>query len=388
MLIRKSILPGFCLLSFIFLNACNSRENAGAGTGDEVINYPVITIQPRSTTLQSLYPATIEGQQDIEIRPKIDGYVEAIYIDEGDLVKLGQPLFKINAPQYEQEVRTAKAAIKIAQANVNTAQMEVNKIKPLVEKNIISNYELDAAEFALESRQAELAQAEATLANASTNLNYTEINSPVTGIVGTLPYKIGSLVNSNTSLPLTRVSNTQNIFAYFSVNEKQVLELSAQSSGNIQNQLTSMPSVYLTLADGSRYSRPGKVDATSGSINTATGSIRLRATFPNPDGRIKSGSSGVVIIPLALDSAIVIPQKATYEIQGKKFVYTVDKDHIVHSQAIEVMDNNDGQFYVVSQGLKAGDAIILEGLGSVRDEVEVLPEPVNADSLYRAVNPN
>ena len=388
MLLKKPLTLALSLLSVSFFFSCGNSKKTGSGTENEVINYPVITIQPRSTTLQSHYPATIEGQQDIEIRPKIDGYVEAIYIDEGDRVTQGQALFKINAPQYEQEVRTAKAAINIAEANVNTAQMEVNRIKPLVEKNIISNYELEAAEFALQSRKAELAQAEANLSNASTNLSYTEINSPVNGVVGTLPYKIGSLVNSNTTLPLTRVSNTQNVFAYFSVNEKQVLELTAHSSGNIQDQLTSMPEVYLTLANGTRYAKAGKVDASSGSINTATGTIRLRATFPNPDLMIKSGSSGVVIIPLELKSAIVIPQKATYEIQGKKFVYVVDGDNLVHSQAIEVMDNNDGQFYVVSDGLKPGDSIILEGLGSVRDGVEVLPEPVNADSLYREVNPN
>lgn len=386
--IPKYITPAICLFSFLFMFSCGDRKSAGSGAGEQVVNYPVISIQPRSTTLQSHYPATIEGQQDIEIRPKIDGYVEAIYIDEGDRVSKGQRLFKINAPQYEQEVRTAKAAIKIAEANVNTAQMEVNKIKPLVEKNIISNYELEAAEFALQSRQAELAQAQATLANASTNLGYTIINSPVNGIVGTLPYKIGSLVSSNTTLPLTRVSNTSNVYAYFSVNEKQVLELTAGSKGSIQNQITSMPEVYLTLANGNTYAKPGKVDASSGSINTATGSIRLRATFPNPNQVIKSGSSGVVIIPLKLDSAIVIPQKATYEIQGKKFVYKVEEDNIVHSQSIEVMDNNDGQFYVVKEGLNPGDKVILEGLGSLRDGVEILPEPVNTDSLYREVNPN
>ena len=171
------------------------------------------------------YPATIQGQQNIEIRPKIDGYIETIYVDEGATVKKGQLLFRINAPQYEQEVRTAQADIKIAQADVNAAQMQVNKVRPLVEKGIISKYELESAQYTLEARQAALAQAQARLANARTNLSYTSVTSPVNGVVGTFPYKIGSLVSSNTAQPLTTVSNIGNIYAYFSLNEKQSLSI-------------------------------------------------------------------------------------------------------------------------------------------------------------------
>src|SRR5690606_20063723 len=188
----------------------------------------------------------------------------------------------INAPQYEQEVRTAKAAVQIAQASVNSAQMEVNKVGPLVKKNIISEYELEAAQFNLESQQAQLAQAEATLANASTNIGYTQITSPVNGVVGTLPYKIGSLVNSNTTL--TTVSNITNIYAYFSINEKQVLEISGKFSNgpSTKASLAAMPSVSLIMANGENFPHPGKIETTSGLINTATGSISVRATFPNP----------------------------------------------------------------------------------------------------------
>lgn len=371
----------------LILTSCNSERKNPNASGDQILDYKVMTLSTQTATLESNYPATIEGEQNIEIRPKIDGFIEAIYVDEGAVVRQGQRLFKINAPQYEQEVRTGKAAIEIAQASVNSARMDVDKVRPLVEKGIISKYELESAEFNLQAKEAQLAQAKATLANANTNLGYTLITSPVNGVVGTLPYKIGSLVNSNTPLPLTTVSNIANIYAYFSINEKQLLEFSNNSGKSFQAELSSLPPVSLLLADGSMFSHQGKIDATSGAINTATGSIRVRATFPNPDNIVRSGSSGVVVIPLTIDAAIVIPQKVTYEIQGTKFVYVVGEDNTVSSRAIKVMDNNDGHFYVVTEGLAKGDKIVLEGLPTLRDGVSIKPVLItNTDSLYQGLN--
>ncbi|HEX8460482.1 MAG TPA: efflux RND transporter periplasmic adaptor subunit, partial [Segetibacter sp.] len=224
------------VFSFLFLlAACGGKDQkaaagaggaAGAGAAPVVKDYPVITVTPQTTTLFTDFPATVQGQQNIEIRPKIDGYIQTIYVDEGATVRRGQPLFRISAPQYEQDVRTAQANIKIAQADVNAAQMQVNKVRPLVEKNIISHFELESAQYTLQSRQAALAQARATLANARTNLGYTSVTSPVNGVVGTIPYKIGSLVSGNTTQPLTTVSNIGNIYAYFSINEKDALNFS------------------------------------------------------------------------------------------------------------------------------------------------------------------
>lgn len=371
----------------LVLTSCNRERKNSNASGDQALDYKAVTLSTQTATLKSNYPATIEGEQNIEIRPKIDGFIEAIYVDEGAVVKQGQRLFKINAPQYEQEVRTGKAAIEIAQASVNSARMDVDKVRPLVEKGIISKYELESAEFNLQAKEAQLAQAKATLANANTNLGYTLITSPVNGVVGTLPYKIGSLVNSNTPLPLTTVSNIANIYAYFSINEKQLLEFSNNSGKSFQAELSSLPPVSLLLADGSLFSHQGKIDATSGAINTATGSIRVRATFPNPDNIVRSGSSGVVVIPLTIDSAIIIPQKVTYEIQGTKFVYVVGEDNTVSSRAIKVMDNNDGHFYVVTEGLTKGDKIVLEGLATLRDGVTIKPVFItNTDSLYQGLN--
>lgn len=384
---RIKPLSAFIIPTLLLLSSCGENKGAGNAAGNQVMDFPVITIKPQSITLNSNYPSTIEGEQNIEIRPKVDGFIEKIYVDEGATVRKGQPLFLINAPQYEQGVRSARAAIQIAEAGVNSAQMEVNKIRPLVDKKIISSYQLEGAQFNLESQQAQLARAKADLVNATTNLGYTEITSPVNGVIGTLPYKIGSLVSSNTAQPLTVVSNITNIYAYFSINEKEALEISGQFNGtSTKASLAAMPPVSLILANGVKYAYPGKIETTSGLINTSTGSISVRAGFPNPENIIRSGSSGVVTIPVTYESTIVIPQKSTYEIQGKRFVYNVQDDGSVVSKPITVLSNNDGQFYIVTEGLVVGDKIAMEGLATLRDGLVIKPVAVNADSVYQSIN--
>jgi membrane fusion protein (multidrug efflux system) len=379
------------LLFISFLVSCggNDKNKAAetAAQANAVKDYPVVTITPHTTTLFSDYPASIQGQQNVEIRPKIDGYVERMYVDEGASVRKGQALFQISAPQYEQGVRTAEANIKIAQADVNSAGMEVNKVRPLVEKNIISKYELESAQFNLQAKQAALAQANATLANARINLGYTSITSPVTGVIGTIPYKIGSLVSSNTTLPLTTVSNIKNIYAYFSINEKQALEFSLNTKGaNTRERLASLPPVTLLLADGKEFPEKGTIETAGGMINTQTGSISVRATFPNPGGIVRSGSSGIVRVPATVNAAILVPQKSTYEIQGKKFVYLVGDSGKVRSVEIQIRTNSGGRNFVVENGLKPGETIVVEGVASLREGAVIKPRKVNADSLYNQQN--
>ncbi|HWJ27503.1 MAG TPA: efflux RND transporter periplasmic adaptor subunit, partial [Flavisolibacter sp.] len=298
------------VIAFSFLiTSCGNKEKSGAGNSvaaqqNQVKDYAVIAIKPRSTVLNSDFPATIQGQQNIEIRPKIDGYMQAIYVDEGASVRKGQLLFKISAPQYEQDVRTAQANVKIAQADVNAAQMQVNKVRPLVEKDIISHYELESAEYTLQAKQAALAQANANLINARTNLSYTTIYSPVDGVIGTLPYKIGSLVSSTTTEPLTTVSSIGNIYAYFSINEKQALNFFSRVKGaTLQDKLATLPLVQLILPNGAEFPQRGKIETAGGMVNTQTGSVDIRATFPNPGGLVRSGTSATVRIPVTLDTA-------------------------------------------------------------------------------------
>ncbi|MGI8634275.1 MAG: efflux RND transporter periplasmic adaptor subunit [Segetibacter sp.] len=309
-----------------------------------------------------------------------------MYVDEGATVRKGQRLFLISAPQYEQMVRTAQADIKIAQANVNAAEMQVNKVRPLVEKDIISKFELESAQYTLQARQAALAQARATLANARTNLGYTSVTSPVNGVVGTIPYRIGSLVSSNTAQPLTTVSNIGNIYAYFSINEKQALEYVKNNPGKtLHERLAKIPPVSLILSTGTEFPQKGKIETASGLINTQTGSVSVRATFPNPGNIIRSGSSGVVRIPRTIDSAILVPQKATFEVQGKKFVYIAESTGTVRIAEIKVIDVGNGQYFVVTEGVRAGEKIVLEGVATLKEGASIKPREVNADSVYQQV---
>lgn len=371
-----------CLLFIGALAGCGRKDQKDSTA--QVKDYPVMTITLQSTTLYTDYPATIEGQQNVEIRPMIEGYIEKIYVDEGATVTRGQQLFKIRAPQFEQEERTAQANIKIAQANVNAAEMQVNKVRPLVQKNIISKYELEAAEFELEAKRAALAQAEATLVNARTNVGYTMVTSPVNGVIGTLPLKIGSLVSPSTGTPLTTVSNIGQVYAYFSINEKQALHFATSVKGaTSEERLKSLPPVTLVMADGTEFSEKGRVETASGLINTATGSVQVRATFPNPNNVIRSGSSGMVRIPANLEDAILVPQKSTYEIQGKTFVYVLGDSSMVRSAEIKTRNNSGGRFFVVTEGLQAGDKIVVEGVAGLREHLRINPKEVNADSLLK-----
>ncbi|RYZ32831.1 MAG: efflux RND transporter periplasmic adaptor subunit, partial [Sphingobacteriales bacterium] len=310
-----------------------------------------------------------------------------IFVDEGAAVKKGQLLFSINAPQYEQMVRTANAAISSAEAEVNAAQLQVNKTKPLVEKDIISKYDLEAAQLTLQSRRAALSQARAELANAKVNLGYTRITSPVDGVIGSIPFKTGSLVSGTSAQPLTTVSNISKVYAYFSMNEKQLLDFSRNYDGKgLQAQIKNIPPVSLVLSDGTTYAENGKIESINGLINTNTGSVSLRATFSNPSMLLRSGASAMVRIPQHLENAILIPQKSTIDLQGKKFVYVVDNKGIIKNTEVEIMELAKDNFYVVTKGLNAGDKIVLEGFQSLKDGMEIKPEEKNADSVYSEIS--
>ncbi|TCD12713.1 efflux RND transporter periplasmic adaptor subunit [Pedobacter frigidisoli] len=383
---RKVTTLFFSISIAMILASCGGNDDAkkaaaAAAAGPQA--YPVFTVNAQTTELNSDYPATIEGIQNIDIRPKVDGFIQRILVDEGAVVKKGQLLFTIMAPQYEQEVRTARAAISSAEADVNAAQLQVNKTKPLVEKDIISKYDLDAAQLTLQSRKAALAQARASLANAQVNLSYTSITSPVDGVVGSIPFRTGSLVSSSSTEPLTTVSNTSKVYAYFSLNEKQLLDFSKTYKGNtLAQQMKNIPAVSLVLADGNVYAQNGRIESINGQINTATGSASLRATFPNPISLLKSGGSASVRIPQKVENAILVPQKSTIDLQGKKFVYVLGDSAKIISTEIQIMDLAKDKFYVVTKGLKAGDKVVLEGFQSLKDGVKIKPEEKSADSVY------
>jgi len=345
--------------------------------------FPVLTLRTYTTSIRSEYPATLQGQQNIEIRPKIDGFIEHIYIDEGATVKKGQLLFKINAPQYEQDVKNALAAINSAEADINTAKLQVEKTKPLVDKGIISEYELKSDEQALKVKEAALLQAQTTLANARTNLSYTTITSPVDGVAGMIPYKLGSLVTSTTTQPLTMISNITRVYAYFSMNEKQLLDFSRQYKGStVEAKLKQLPPVTLLLPDKTEYPEKGRVEAMSGLISTETGAATFRATFPNPVGLIHSGGSAVIAIPVTLNNALLIPQRSTYELQGKRFVYRVDGDKVTSAE-ITTLPDAAGQYFVVTDGLRPGDKVVFEAATPIPDGTEIKPRLQPDSVVYK-----
>lgn len=381
----KLVFTGAVLL---VLASCGGSQNqagsAGAGGPQPASSYPVFTIVPQTATLNTDYPATLQGEQNIEIRPKVDGFVEQIFVDEGSVVKKGQLLFKINAPQYQQDVNNAAAAINSAEADVNSAQLLVNKTKPLVDKDIISHYELESDQFALNTKKAALIQAKTALANARTNLGYTTITSPVNGVIGTLPYKVGTLVTSATANPLTTVSNIGKVYAYFSLNEKQLLDFSRNVKGaTIKQKIANTPAVSLILSDGSNYPEQGHVETISGLVDTQTGSASFRAAFPNPVGLLRSGTSANVRIPQQIKDGILIPQRSSYELQGKHFVYVVDQTDVVKNVEVQIMDLSAGQYYVVTSGLKAGDRVVYDGNSSLKDATKIKPEAMTTDKVYQ-----
>ena len=275
-----------CLLSLLVgASSCSSKqETAGSGPAGaqppQVKDYPVLTLVPQTAVLSTDYPTVLEGQANVEIRPKVEGFIDQIMVDEGASVRKGQLLFRLNSDEADQQVSSAQAAILSAQADVNAARMDVKKTQPLVEQEILSQYQLDAYRFTLQSRQAALAQAQATLLNARKTQSYSRITSPVDGVIGTLPYKLGSLVNSAATEPLTTVSSIGTVRAYFSINEKEALAFSQATPGTtIKERLRKLPDVQLVLSDGSVYRQLGRVEAASGLVNTQTGSVTVRASF-------------------------------------------------------------------------------------------------------------
>ena len=278
--------------------------------------------------------------------------------------------------------------VKVAEADVKIAEVNVAKTRPLVEKNIISKFDLESVESTQKSKEAQLAQARANLENARANLQYTLITSPAEGTIGNFPFRVGSLVSSSTTEPLTTVSNTINMYAYFSFNEKEFLTLTKGLEGkNQQEKFTKLPGVSLVLADNTLYEQAGRIETASGLINAQTGAVNVRASFPNADGLLRSGGSGMVRIPQLLDSVIIIPQKTSYELQGKHFVYVVGAGNKVRNTEIEVLEGNLKDSYVVTGGLNIGDRVVLEGIASLRNDTEIKPKLSEIGNLSENMSP-
>jgi RND family efflux transporter, MFP subunit len=369
----------------ILLGCCLALFSCGQGDKgkNNIPECAVTAVQTTDANTTSSYPATIKGKQDVEIRPKVAGFITKLYIDEGNAVHKGQPLFLIDPLQYKEAVNIADANVKAAKASVATQQLTVNNKRELLKKNIISEYDMQMAENQLASTQANLAQAKANLIKARQDLSYCTVTSPSNGVAGAIPFRVGSLVNSSSATPLTTVSDISQMYVYFSMTEKQLLDLTREG-GSMKDMLAKMPAVELQLIDGSIYESKGKVETISGVIDSSTGSVSMRATFPNSRNILRSGGTAKVVFPYELKNIIMVPQAATVEIQDKKFVYVLQPNNTVKNTEIQISTLDDGQHYFVTSGLKPGDKIVTENVQNLKDGDKIKPiTPAQKQSEYQ-----
>ena len=356
--------------------AMSSCDEAQVRTG--VAEYGVITISPADRVIPTRYSATIRGRQDIDVVPQVGGTISQVCVNEGQNVAQGQTLFIIDQVPYKAALQTAEANVEAAKAQLATAQLAYDSRKELFAKNVISEYDLRTTENSLLTAKAALSQAEAQAVNARNNLSYTVVKSPSNGVVGTLPYRVGALVGPSIPQPLTTVSDNSSMYVYFSMNESHLLALTREY-GSTDKALAAMPEVSLVLSDGTEYQSKGRIESISGVVDRQTGSVQLRAVFPNEGRILHSGSSGNIVMPNVRKNCIVVPQSATFEIQNKTYVYKL-VDGKAASDIITVEKISDGKEYIVLSGLVPGDVIIAEGVGLMREGTPVTPKQPAAET--------
>lgn len=358
-------------LSMLSLGSCGNQQAQQGGMPAPAVS--VMTVEPGNAVYESSYPVTLKGKTDIDIRPQVSGFITKVCVDEGQHVRKGQPLFIIDQVQFQAAVDQALANVNSAKSAVSTAELTEQNKRMLLDKNIISETEWQMAANQLAQAKAAQAQAEAALVNARKNLAYTTVTAPSDGVVGTIPNREGSLASPSSAL--TTISDNSEVYAYFSLSEKDLLELTEGGKSSVDAGVKSMPKVKLQLADGTMYPYEGTVATVSGVIDNATGAASSRALFDNPNGMLRSGNTGQIVVPRNTEGALVIPQKATYEVQDLRYVYTLNDSNITVPTQITVQPYNDGHTFVVTSGLKAGDRIVTEGVGTVvRANMPVTPK--------------
>ncbi|NDV41952.1 efflux RND transporter periplasmic adaptor subunit [Flagellimonas sediminis] len=349
--------------SIVVLTAIAALMSCGSKTQQQVTaptpSLKVMQLKKEDFTIFNTYSTSIQGQQNVEIWPKVSGFVQHIYVEEGQQVKKGQLLFKL-------ETQTLSQDAKAAQASVNVAQVEVDKLVPLVEKGIISQVQLETA-------KAKLEQAKSSYNSITANIGYSTIVSPVNGYIGELPYKVGSLVSSNMGEPLTVVSDISGVRAYFSMNERELLQIKKQMASTGTGILAdSSPEVELVMINGETYPQKGEIAMINNLINSTTGSVTLRADFDNPDLLLSSGSTGTIKIPSQFKGVWVIPQFVTVDRQGTKMVYVLNSDNTVNSKPLSIVAQTDTQF-IVSEGFEDGTTLVTEGVSKLKDGQAINP---------------
>ncbi len=353
----------------LLLCSCSQKENKNQTAEEE---YAVDVVKTASTSLTKSYPATLKGQEVSDIAAKVSGHIVKVYVQEGATVRKGQALFAIDPTQYQAAVQQAAASVKVVQTSISTQKLTLENKKMLHDKQIISDYDYQLAQNQLATLEAQLSQAQAAYNAAKDQLSFCTVTSPANGVIGEIPLRVGALVGPSMPTPLTTVANTSTMFAYFSMSEKDLLEMSRQH-GSKDAAVKAFPQVQLKLVDGTLYDYSGTVQAISGVIQNATGSVQIRADFQNPQNILRSGGTATIVIPNQMSDALMVPQKATWAVQDKRFVYILDKDNVAHTTEITVLPEHDGTNYVVTSGLKEGDRIVIEGVAKLKDGTKIKP---------------
>ncbi|MCW3108869.1 MAG: efflux transporter periplasmic adaptor subunit [Segetibacter sp.] len=355
----------------ILLFGCSEKQAAPAAPTPSA---EVITISAAPATTGHDYTASLQGKVDVEIRPQVDGFLEKVLIDEGAYVSAGQPLFKINDQPFREQLNSAAANLQAAEAAITNAQLEIDKLTPLVQNKVVSDYQLKVAKATQKIAVANAAQARAVVASAKIKLGYTLVKAPVSGYIGRLPKKRGSLVSPTDPEPLTELSDVHEVYAYFSLGESDFINFKSQYEGNtLKDKLKKLPGVSLVLADNTIYPYQGKIDMVDGQFDKNTGAITLRAIFPNAQSLLRSGNTGKVRLLQQHNDAILVPQSATVEVQDKIFVYAVGDSNKVTKRALQVTGKS-GTHYIVKEGVKPGDRIIITGLDHLVEGAIIKPE--------------
>ncbi|RVU01041.1 efflux RND transporter periplasmic adaptor subunit [Mucilaginibacter limnophilus] len=384
--IKQNLVLFISLAAMVLYSSCGT-SNAGNGAGaPPPPELPVITVSAQPVTTYSEYTASLQGTRDIEIRPQVDGYLEAINVDEGAYVHKGQVLFRIDARPYAEQLNTANAILLSAKAALANADINVKKLTPLVQNNVISDVQLQQAKAAYDAAAANVAQAKAQVQSAKINLDYTRVTAPADGFIGKIPFKTGSLASKVQVEPLTVLSENKTVHAYFTMSEVDFIKFKETFAGNsIQEKISHMPAVELILADNAPHPLKGKVELAEGQFDKTNGTISFRATFDNANGLLRSGNTGKIRIPSISSSSLVVPQEATFEVQDKVFVYALTDSNKVVGTPLTVTGTS-GRFYVVSKGIKSGDKIVYKGIDRLRDGMVIKPTVVPADSLLKTAS--
>lgn len=367
----------------LLLISCSSKKD------DKNLNelaLPVFEVDTTTVILDNNFLGTVEGKYDVEIRPQVEGVLQQAYVDEGDHVEKGDKLFKIDPSQYQEDLNSAIAEENVEQANLINAQTEVDRLKPLVENEVMAPVRLQKEQSNYKVAEANLKQASAAVSNARIVLGYTTITAPVSGYIGRIKKRLGNLVKPSDDEPITVLTGVQEIYVYFSVNESDFSKL-IKTDPTVRDTVSKEKGkeigqrVSLILPDGTEYSEDGFIDATSGQVNRKTGTVTIRATFPNENAVLRSGNTVTLVRHDLKKGRILIPQKATFELQAKKFVIKLTPEGYTVRQLIEIESEAPNNQYIVSAGLQKGDRILVGGMEKVSDSTKIKPLPYLPDTL-------